>query len=109
MRPALTSPFVLWFLLLPTFVLAQELSCPDLSTVDVTPNNKKTLVVICLAAEKVIAFLADYKLSHTRKILIVVVDKIIDSRGHAAYGSYDSRLDRIVPPLPRFSKGQSGP
>lgn len=95
MRHVLTPLFILWFLLLPTLGLAQELSCPDLPKVEVTPGDKGEIVLICLATQQALDFLADYNLTPKRRISFEIVEERIDNRGAAAYGSYDSLSDRI--------------
>lgn len=95
MRQALTPLLFFWFLVLPALSLSQELTCPGLPNVAVSPGDKETAVVVCLAAEKALGFLAGYDLTPKRKIRIEVVEEIFDSRGDEAYGSYNSRNDRI--------------
>ena len=98
MRYALVPLFILWFLLLPTLGSTQELSCPGLPQVIIDSgdkDNKEDIVMICLAADKAIAFLAEYNLTPKRQIHLKIVDQKIASHGYDAYGSYDSRTDRI--------------
>ena len=53
MRHVLTLLLILW-LLLPSFGLAQELSCPKLPNVENTVDVNKSIVEICLATDKAI-------------------------------------------------------
>ena len=91
----LTPLLVLWFMLLPSSGFSQEIICPDLPNVEVISDDKKNIVEICLAADKAIVFLSRYNLSPQRKINFEVVEEKINNRGYDAYGSYDSRSDRI--------------
>ena len=95
MRHTLTPLLVFWFLLLPSSGFSQEISCPNLPNVEVTSDDKKNIVEICLAADKAIVFLSRYNLSPQRKINFEIVEEKINNRGYDAYGSYDSRSDRI--------------
>lgn len=95
MRYVIIPLLILWFLLLPSSALTQELSCPGLPDVVVASDDKDEIVEICLAAEKAIRFLASYRLTPKRLIHFEIIEEKIDIRGYKAYGSYDSISDRI--------------
>ena len=50
---------------------------------------------ICSAADQAITFLAKFALSPQRDIVLEITNQQIDSHGYSAFGSYDSRRDRI--------------
>jgi len=95
MRLALTPLFILWFLLLPALGATRELNCPYLPGVSVTSDDEESIVIICLATQKALHFLGAYNLTSRSKIRFDIVEEKIVSRGADAYGSYDSRSDRI--------------
>jgi len=95
MRCTLWMLAMLCLLLTPLPASAQELSCPELSDVQVNADDPESIVEICLATKKALAFLAGYNLVQKRTIRFEIIDTPIDSSGYKAYGSYDSRSDRI--------------
>ena len=81
--------------LLPCFSSAEELRCPEHADTEVRTDDPESIVEICLATQKALAFLADYNLAQKRAIRFEIIETPIDSSGYKAYGSYDSRSDLI--------------
>ena len=73
-----------------------DLGCDNQPEIIVTPLSRDALAEICDASEKAISFLARYNLRPRRAIHIKVIEDRIESHGYIAYGSYDSRSDRIL-------------
>lgn len=86
---------ILPLLLSPTNLQAKKLVCANQPKVVVLLNEQEQLAEICSASQKAISFLARYNIFPTRPISFEVIEEPIDSRGYVAYGSYDSRSDRI--------------
>ncbi len=74
---------------------AEEHSCANQPEVVVWSADQETVAEICNASEKAIAFLAQFDIAPKRTINFHIVEEKIDSHGYIAYGSYDSRSDRI--------------
>lgn len=92
----LTLPIALLCLLLaPAFLLAQELTCPEIPQIRVTTEKETSIVEYCLATRKALDFLSHYNLVPLREIRFEIIDAQIESSGYKAIGSYDSRSDRI--------------
>jgi len=70
-------------------------TCSEEHLVQVVAPDETNKTLICEAATRAIDFLASYELVPQRAIAIDVIDALIDNRGYVAYGSYDSRTDRI--------------
>ncbi len=70
----------------------QCLNQPEIIILSATADEN---AAICSAAEQAMTFLAGFDLRPKRKISIEVIEDSIDSHGYIAYGSYDSRSDRI--------------
>jgi hypothetical protein len=70
-------------------------SCSDEQLVQVVTPDETHKTLICEAATRAIDFLAPYGLDPQRAITIDVIDALINNQGYIAYGSYDSRTDRI--------------
>lgn len=76
-------------------VRAEEYVCPVPGHVIVYSQDRELAEEICAVSEQAIAFLAGFGLLPTRPIYFEVVEERIGSHGYIAYGSYDSRRDRI--------------
>lgn len=70
--------------------------CADHSLVAVRAGDPQEMALICSFAGRAIELLAAYGLAAERRINIEIVDESIDNHGYIAYGSYDSRVDRIT-------------
>ena len=88
-------------------VIPQELACVNQPEVIVKPLSDTDYSEICSAAGQAIAFLKRYSLTPRRDIHIELVEERINSHGYIAYGSYDSRSDRIM--LMSYAAILSGP
>lgn len=91
--PSVILIIVLVFLPFP--VAAAEQVCANQSEVVVLHDDVDSVAEICRVSEQAIAFLAQFDLVPKRKIYLEVVEEKIDSHGYVAYGSYNSRTDRI--------------
>lgn len=74
---------------------AEAVSCPDRRYVEVLAADAPTAAQICAAAGQVIAFLGRFGIHPKRTISFEIIEEQIDHRGYSAYGSYDSKSDRI--------------
>lgn len=77
------------------YLQAEEYICSDRKIAKITAQNDANNALICGAAIKAIDFLASYELQPKRQIVIDIIEEPIDNRGYIAFGSYDSRNDRI--------------
>lgn len=82
-------------LLLATPGFAAERRCVNQPEVVVAAAGDETLVAICAAAQRAIAFLARYDLPPKRAIVIDIVEEKIENHGYLAYGRYQNDIDRI--------------
>jgi hypothetical protein len=82
-------------LLLYSTAFAQAQRCVNPPELVVTAADPETFAEICSAAEKAIAFLAQYNLRPSRSINIEIVQEKIRPGGFDAYGSYDGITDQI--------------
>lgn len=71
-------------------------ACPDQPRVEVFGADSETARLICLFAGRALAELERYGLPLQQGIVIDMVEVSIDNHGYIAYGSYDSRIDRIL-------------
>lgn len=69
--------------------------CPNQPDITILSDESETIHRICLGSEKALTALALYGLHPKRQITIEIVQRGIDNHGYLAFGSYDSRLDRI--------------
>lgn len=74
---------------------AEAVSCPDQKFVEVLVADTPTVEKICAAAGQAIDFLGRFGIYPKRSIKFEIIEEQIDHRGYSAYGSYDSKSDRI--------------
>jgi len=74
---------------------ALAIICPNQPEVTIFSEDTETIHRICQGSEKALASLALYGLQPKRQIFIEIVERGIDNHGYQAYGSYDSRSDKI--------------
>lgn len=70
-----------------------ECDSDGLFSVEAADRTDQSL--ICRAASDALAFLASYGLQAKRPITMEIVEELIDNRGYIAFGTYDTRTDRI--------------
>lgn len=73
----------------------EPLPCPERAEVRVVFEEPHQHRLMCEAAGEAIDFLAVYGLVPQRPIVIEIVEDSINHLGYLAYGSYDSRTDKI--------------
>jgi hypothetical protein len=71
-------------------------TCARQPLVSVISGDHRETSLICHFAGRAIELLAAYGLAAEHRIVIEIVDESIDNHGYIAYGSYDSRIDRIM-------------
>ncbi|SDO64467.1 DUF6639 family protein [Desulforhopalus singaporensis] len=69
--------------------------CPNQFIISVLFADEQAAAVICEASAHALTILAQYGLSPKRQICVEVIDQEIDHLGYKAFGSYDSKRDRI--------------
>ncbi|NNK95194.1 MAG: hypothetical protein HKP41_12660 [Desulfobacterales bacterium] len=74
---------------------AEEYQCDDGYPVRIVAQNDLHNSLICRAAVQAIDFLTVYELTPKRQIFIEIIEESIDHRGYMAFGSYDTRSDKI--------------
>ena len=80
----------------PVIVSAQLRHCDEPPIVSIESASAVQASEICTAAEAALHFLARYGLTPQRPIRIALTEQAITGHGYSsAYGSYDSRSDRI--------------
>lgn len=92
----MTARILLLFLLvLCAAATAHARPCPRQSLVQIENGTKAQQAEICAAADRALAFLAPYGLKPRRAILLGLVEHKLESSNYEAFGTYDSRSDRI--------------
>ena len=94
MKTLTTLTFILWLLLL-SYHPAQAVFCPNQPQVDVLSSDSNTIHMVCNGSDKALTILATYGLAPKRPIVIEIVQQGLGNHGYLAYGTYDTRSDRI--------------
>lgn len=90
------SLFVLLLALLPLPAAAAPVSsCDPRPGIEIHGADRQTVADICAVVDQALAFLGHYGLAPRRPIVFEIVETELAGHGSAAYGSYDSRSDRI--------------
>jgi len=95
MKPLLI--LVLWFAVVSgcNATSATASLCPGQQYIEVLVDDPPTTRQICEAAALAVDFLCQFGIRPKRSIQIEVVEEQIVHSGYSAYGSYDSKSDRI--------------
>jgi len=95
MKCLLNTPLLLAILCGIFPAAAAAIVCPDQKFVEVLVEDTPTTEQICTAADQAIEFLGRFGIYPKRSIKFEIIEEQIDHRGYSAYGSYDSKSDRI--------------
>lgn len=98
MRYAVSIISTLWMACMLLFTgpaQGEQYSCTAQPYLTIVAPNAMQVKTICDAGSRALEVLDRYGLQPKRQITFEVIDKVIENHGYSAYGSYDSRDDRI--------------